>query len=385
MTSLESTVREEIRRRGRVTFAEFMSWALYHPRGGYYTSGPGRAGRAGDFVTNVQVPLYAELLAEQFVEMWDALGSERFTLVELGAGDGVLAERILRELERRDRHRRIAFHLVEAGSPAREAARRRLSRYPGVSVHAGLEDLEHTAGVEGCVYSNEFFDALPVHRVQGGPRGLQELFVEERDGRLRESPRDLSMPELGDTLRDDGVALAEGQQGEISRDMPEIVSALGRLLSRGFVLTVDYGGPAQDLYGETRPRGTLRCFEKQRLGDDPFANIGGRDITAHVDFTRLARLGEREGLWPLVYANQGAYLVAAGENVLRRAVEEGPEGSRRAREVQQLVHPSAFGGAFRILIQGRNVGDIRLAAEKASRLQRLGLGREVGADRLTGG
>ncbi len=372
MSSLDEIVRAEVRRRGRVTFAEFMGWALSHPTHGYYMTKI-RTGRGGDFVTNVQAgPLFGRLLAESFVEMWDALGSEKFTLVELGGSDGALAESVLRALEEMGRDRRVALHVVEASPVARQAARRRLSRYGRVHLHARLEEMEHTAGVEGCIYSNEFFDALPFHRVRWKAGRLWELWVEESGGQLFERPGPLS-PGVAEAFGLSGVTLGEDQEAEVLLAMESAVEEISRVLSRGFVLTVDYGGAAQELAGDLRPRGTRRTFARHAVGDDPFSEIGERDITAHVDFTRLARLGEAAEMRPLVYARQGAYFLAAGERVLRAAVENAGEEERPrvARQVQQLVHPHAFGGAFQVLIQGKNTGGVTLSGSKASRVQRL--------------
>jgi SAM-dependent MidA family methyltransferase len=372
MTPFDAIVRAEVRRRGRVTFAEFMSWALFHPRYGYYMT-KSRTGRAGDFVTNVQTgPLFGRLLAETFIGMWDALGSDRFTLVELGAGDGVLAESVLRALEEKGRDRRVSLHVVEASPVARQSLRRRLSRYGHVHVHARLGDMEHTAGVDGCVYSNEFFDALPFHRVRWHDGRLWELGVEMDGDHLCERPGPPS-PGALESLALSGVTLAEGQEGEICLSMAEAVEDLSRLLSRGFVFTVDYGGAGVELFGDHRPRGTRRTFSRHTVGDDPFTDVGERDITAHVDFTRLARLGEANELVPLLYARQGSYFLSAGENLLRTVVEGATDADRprAARQVQQLIHPHAFGGAFHVLVQGKNVGGVTLAGAPSSRLQRL--------------
>jgi len=372
MTPLDAIVRAEIGRRGRVTFAEFMSWALFHPRYGYYMTKV-RTGRAGDFVTNVQTgPLFGRLLGETFIEMWDALGSERFTLVELGGSDGSLAESVLRALEEKGRDRRVSLHLVEASPVARQAARRRLSRYGHVHFHASLQEMEHTAGVDGCVYSNEFFDALPFHRVRWKEGRLWELWVETHGETLRECPGPPS-PGLAESLALSGVILEEGEEGEVFLSMEETVEDLSRVLARGFVLTVDYGGAGGELFGDHRPHGTRRTFFQHTVGEDPFTAIGEQDMTAHVDFTRLARLGEPRELVPLVYARQGSYFLSAGENLLRTVVEGAAESDRPrvARQVQQLIHPYAFGGAFHVLVQGKNVGGVTLSGMKVNRLQRL--------------
>lgn len=374
MTPFDAIVRAEIRRRGRVTFAEFMTWALYHPRHGYYTT-KGRTGRGGDFVTNVQTgPLFGKLLAASFMEMWDALGSEKFTLVELGGSDGALAESVLRALEEKGRKRWVSLHFVETSPVALQAARRRLSRYGHVHFYGSLAEMEHTAGIEGCVYSNEFFDALPFHRVRWKDGRLWELWVEVDGDTLCERPGPPS-PGLADALAMSGVVVEEGQEGEVCLLMEEAVEDIARVLARGFVLTVDYGGAGVELFGDHRPRGTRRTFAKHALGDDPFSTMGERDITAHVDFTRLAMLGSARELNPLVYARQGSYFLSAGETVLRTAVEGAPDVDRpkMARQVQQLIHPHAFGGAFQVLIQGKNVGGVTLTGSKINRLQRLGI------------
>jgi SAM-dependent MidA family methyltransferase len=279
LTPFDSLIRAEVRRRGRITFAEFMAWALYHPRHGYYMTKV-RTGRAGDFVTNVQTgPLFGKLLAETFMEMWEGLGSEKMTLVELGGSDGALAESVLRALEEKGRARWVSLHLVEASPLARQAARRRLSRYGHIHIHGSLAEMEHTAGIEGCVYSNEFFDALPFHRVLWKDGRLWEWGVEMDGDSLCERPGPPSMG-VAEALAVSGVSLEEGHEGEVCLSMDETMEDVSRVLSRGFLMTVDYGGAGAELFGDHRPRGTRRTFSKHAVGDEPFADIGNRDITA---------------------------------------------------------------------------------------------------------
>jgi SAM-dependent MidA family methyltransferase len=370
----QDTVLQEVRRRGRVTFAEFMAWALYHPRHGYYASGRGRPGRRGDFFTSVQVGgLFGRLVAESIVEMWGLLGSGKLTLVELGASDGSLAEQVMRALEAQGRSKGVSLHLVEKGRAAREAARRRLARYPKVRLWEDLDEFEHTAGVEGVVYSNEFFDALPVHRVRREGGALRELYVVEKDGKLVEEAGPLSTPRLEAYFREQEVELQEGQAAEACLALEGAAAALDRTLSRGFVLTFDYGAPSPDLYAPGRPNGTLRAFSRHALADTPLEDAGLRDITAHLDFGRLASLGARAGLDPLVFCSQGSYLLHSAEALLKRVVEEeGKDDPSVARRVQQLLHPETMGGAFHVLVQGKNVGRPELRGGRVNRVRRLG-------------
>jgi SAM-dependent MidA family methyltransferase len=375
MEKFQTIVTEEVRRRGRVTFAEYMNWALAHPRHGYYTAGPGRTGRGGDFFTSVQAGgLFGALLTETFCEMWDHLGSERLTLVELGGGDGALAEQVLKALEAKGRAVGVSYYLIEISSQRRDEARRRLSRFRGVRVVESLEAFEHVAGVEGVVFSNEFFDALPVHRVVGTAGGIQELFVTETKGWLGEVPGEPSTPRLAEALSEVGVTLAPGQEGEVCLAAEAVLDRVDAILSRGFLLTVDYGEAAADLYRPSRRKGTLVTSADHTPGEDPFDDVGRRDITARVDFTRLVRLGERRGLRPLVWVSQGSFLLNSGEALLRQWVEEKPGDRARTAAIQQLVHPESMGGKFQVLVQGKSVAEPNLSGGRFNRIGRLAAG-----------
>ncbi|MBI4395972.1 MAG: SAM-dependent methyltransferase [Elusimicrobia bacterium] len=375
MTEIEQNDRNEILRRGGITYAEYMNWALYHPRYGYYTSGPVRTGRQGDFFTNVQVGrLFGRLLVETFCEMWDHLGSGRFSLVELGGGDGCLAEQVLLALEEKGRASGVSYYLVEKGPATRESARRRLSRFPRIRIVDDLKSLEHTSGLEGCLFSNEFFDALPFHRVQSKGGALQELHVQEEEGRLVERPCEPSTPRLAGYFSEQGISLAENQKAEVCLLLEETIGEMERVLARGFALSIDYGAPSYDLYRESRSDGTLQVYQKHRRMDDPFEDIGQRDLTALVDFGRLARLGDRGELRPLIFASQGTYFINSAENVLKEVIEKDvgeKKNSSAAAQIQQLVHPEAFGGRFHVLVQGKNVGHPNLSGAKVNRIHRL--------------
>ncbi len=374
MKPLHELVLNEVKRRGRVTFKEFMQWALFHPQYGYYMTGPLKTGRQGDFFTSAHVGgLFGKLLTETFCEMWDHHGSGKFTLVELGAGDGGLAEQVLQAFQAKDRHAGLTYCLVETSPFALNLARRRLSRFPRVKFFDSLDALEHVSGVEGCVFSNEFFDALPFHRVLWDNGTLRELFVRESGGRLLEEPGDPSTPKLAAYFRERGVSLVEGQKAEVCLALDETMAELDRILSRGFILSVDYGEPSPDLYRETRTEGTLQVYRKHERRDGPFEDIGECDLTALVDFGRIAALGEQRDIRPLIFASQGTFLLNSGEQILRGLVEGAPEAERiaAASQVQQLIHPNAMGGRFHVLVQGKNVGTPELSGGRLNRIQRL--------------
>ncbi|HRY29378.1 MAG TPA: SAM-dependent methyltransferase [Elusimicrobiota bacterium] len=373
--TFDQIVRREIRRRGRVSFAEFMSWALYHPQHGYYMAGPTRLGRAGDYFTSVQTGMmFGRLLCETFFEMWSLLGGNHFSLVELGAADGSLAEQILRTFQEKDRLKGLTYYLVEKSPAAREAARRRLSRFSRVKIFDDIASLEHISGMEGCVFSNEFFDALPIHRVVREKAAFRELYVHEQNGVLSEEAGPPSTPLLERYLAEQRVTLEENQKAEICLALEDVVSEIERVLARGFVFSIDYGEPSGSLYRPERTDGTLQVTHRHALLSGPFEKIGEADITAFVDFGRLAALGERGDLRALVFAPQGPYLVNSAQTLLKEIIETKIGRERDvslAAQVQQLIHPQSLGGRFSVLIQGKNVGRPELSGGQVNRLRRL--------------
>jgi SAM-dependent MidA family methyltransferase len=177
---------------------------------------------------------------------------------------------------------------------------------------------------------------------------------------------------LARTFVEQDIVLEDGQEAEVCLAFADVMEDVERLLARGFVLSVDYGAPSAELFHPDRTRGTIRTFHDHAVGGDPFAEPGRRDITAHVDFGRLAAVGERAGLTPLIFATQGTYLLNSAEALLRRIVEdEAKSDPGLPRRVQQLLHPEGMGGAFHVLVQGKNVGTPALSGGKINRIHRL--------------
>jgi SAM-dependent MidA family methyltransferase len=279
-----------------MTFAAFMAQALYDRTTGYYArQGPGR-----DYRTAPQTsPAFGHLIGAALAHMWRALGEPaRFVAVEPGAGDGRLAAGA------------VAYLRARAPAVARAirylALDRRPAACPGFAV-GGAEALP-VAPFEGCVLSNELFDALPVHRLIGRPDGLAELWVEQHaDGpAFVEAP--LSDPSLAALV----PPLRPGQVADVAPAADAVYAELCAVVARGFVLTIDYGGEGDELYGAHRMAGTLLAYRRHRAVDDPLAMPGEQDLTAHVDFARLRAVGERHGFRTLAYTTLRRFLLGLG-------------------------------------------------------------------------
>jgi len=348
----------EIQAGGPMTFARFMELALYHPALGYYASGRRGPGREGDFLTAPEShPLFGWAIARQLEEAWDRLGRPaRFTVREHGAGTGALAAGIVEGLQRAESPLLPALrYRISERAPDRERqVRDRLANLAA----ADLLEPDDGRPIEGAVIANEVLDALPVHRVVGGPDGaLLESFVGLDDtGALTTVDGPPSTPALRARLDVEGVRIGPRQRAEICLAVDDWMANTSAGLARGLLLLIDYGHPATALYAPTRGS-LLRAYVHHRVHRDPYANVGRQDLTAHVDLTAVERAARVAGLIHLGTTTQAAFLAGLGAGELLTGLQEGPgatlEAYLQARSALfRMLDPSAT-GAFAVLAFGR--------------------------------
>lgn len=365
-TPLAQRIAARIRASGPITFAEYMAECLYHPELGYYSRA--EAKRFADYYTSVDVhPVFGRLLARQFAEMWDLLGRPpRFDLVEAGAGVGRLAAYILDFAARALPRFYAALHYTAVeSSPGRRAQHGQL-----FAAHTAEGRITSAAGFparigDGCIFSNELLDALPVHRVIGDLGGeLSEIHVGLAGDRFVDVSAPLSTHAIAEYFATQGVTLAEGQQAEAGLIAADWMEAAGRCLGRGFVLTIDYGHEARELYNDRHLRGTLLAYRNHRAGEDYYAAPGEQDLTAHVSFTALDLAGRRAGLERTGLVSQSHFLMALGcGNNFADLYDEGQSETERLRArllLKNLIHPEGMGETFSVLGQHKGVAAPRL-------------------------
>ncbi|HEX9760186.1 MAG TPA: SAM-dependent methyltransferase [Candidatus Acidoferrales bacterium] len=366
-TPLAALLAEQIRARGPMTFADYMDACLYHPHHGYYSRGDVQ--RLADYYTSVDMhPIFGRLLARQLEEMWRALGSPvQFDVVELGAAVGRLAQQILDFTAEAlpDLYAAMRYTTVERSAARRAAQQAALANHTARLVVA--DDLPPRIDA-GCVLSNEFFDALPVHRVarqdaqQGGE--LRELYVALDGHRFVEQPGPLSSPALAQYFAEQGITLQDGQQAEAGLAAAEWMERIGRALQRGFVLTVDYGHEARELYNQRHMRGTLLAYEGHRAAEDWFRAPGVQDLTAHVNFTALDLSGRKAGLARTGLVSQSRFLMALGRgNEFADLYQPGQSevDKLKARlKLKSLIFPEGMGETFHVLVQHKGITAPRL-------------------------
>ncbi len=365
MSKLAANIAAEISRQRPITFARFMELALYHPEHGYYSTPAVKIGRGGDFYTAPTVsPLFGAMIARQLEEMWRLTGSpESWSIVEFGPGTGKLAGDIMNAIikDYPDFNQAVAYNLVEISSGLKEQQQQKLAGHEAASRFkwpGSFSEINPT-GFNGCVLANELVDAFPVHLVEQSNDGLGELVVtltKKNDFRLQLA--DPSTEIINVYFNMQGVKLATGQRAEVNLYAAAWLAEVTQYLNRGFVMLIDYGTEARDLYGPHRFNGTVRCFYQHQLIEDPLLNVGKQDITAHVNFTALAIQGQQAGLQPLGLISQPQFLLNLG--ILDTVSEHNnytynPNILKKTAAIKQLVLPGGMGDIFKVQIFSRNM------------------------------
>jgi SAM-dependent MidA family methyltransferase len=363
----------------RIPFADYMNWVLYEPGLGYYATRADRIGMQGDFYTSPHLGTdFAELLAEQLVEMWHVLGQPSpFEIVEMGAGCGILAANLLQYLSRTYPAfwQVVRYSLVETSPALRFAQQQRLETAIAAGRSVQWLALEETPrhAIVGCFFSNELVDAFPVHLVRRHNGQLEEIYVTLTDELIspiafKEVIGNLSTPRLADYFNLVDIDLTadaypEGYRSEVNLAALDWVQAVAARLKRGYLLTIDYGYSATKYYSPARSRGTLACYYQHTAHDNPYLHIGQQDITSHINFTALERQGEQCGLHRMGFTQQGLFLTALGlgERLASLtasdavAAERGIEETlRRRQELHLLIHPHELGN-WNVLLQGKGL------------------------------
>lgn len=350
--ALIAKIADRIMQNGPIDFATYMEMALYDPEHGYYESG-GTLGWKGDFYTSEDLhSIYGEMLGRQLLEAASLIASdEPVTIVEMGPGRGTLCRDILTFLDREipEIRSRIRYVLIERSARMIEHQRDLLLPFLSegwpVSWCSGL-DTFLPEGIEGMIFSNELVDAFPVHRIVIRNETLKECFVSYEHGKFVEIEGDPSAA-VADHVRrfihDKEITLGEGMRAEVNLNAVDWMQSVASVLRKGIAVTVDYGYPAYELYSSQRPQGTLLCYVRHCASNDPYVGVGNQDMTAHVDFTALATVGQDRGLEVTGFTNQQSFLLGLG--IAEKTTESNEE------LIAQLIHPEGLGRTHKVLIQ----------------------------------
>ncbi len=341
---------------GWLSFERFMEIALYAPGLGYYSAGGVKIGAGGDFVTAPEVSdLFSLCVARHCVQLLGDGGGE---ILERGAGTGRMAATILESRASEGvLPNRYAILEVSADLAARQ--RERLAALPAKLFErvVWLERLPQRA-IRGVILANEVLDALPCRRFERVGGAFRELGVALVDGGLveRSMAADETLASACRALLDElPEPLPEGYVSEINLRVAPWIAGIGDCLERGALLLFDYGLPRRHYYHPQRTQGTLRCHFKHRVHDDPYANLGVQDITAWVDFTRVAEAAIDCGLEVGGYTTQAGFLLSAGIEQWLAQPREPVARARAAGEARRLLLPWEMGEAFKAMALTRGL------------------------------
>ncbi|HLO49505.1 MAG TPA: class I SAM-dependent methyltransferase [Kamptonema sp.] len=363
----------------RITFAEYMELALYHPQQGYYATNEVKIGKHGDFFTSPHLGAdFGEVLAEQFVQMWEIIGKPNvFTIVEMGAGQGILAADILAYLQRQypDFFRILEYLIVEKSAALKAEQKQRLTDLKSVR-WCNWEEIP-ASSVTGCFFSNELVDALPVHQFVLEKGQIKEVYVtaetplqaEANLGKkIFEVSGEVSTPQIAKYFDLVGIdlsasAYSDGYRSEVNLAALDWITTVTEKLQRGYLLTIDYGYPSHRYYHPNRREGTLQCYYRHQHHNNPYLYVGRQDLTAHVDFTALEKQGELCGLQLVGLTQQGLFLMALGlgDRIAALSTNDAEVLNlaaflRRREALHQLIDPMGLGG-FGVLVQGKGLSE----------------------------
>lgn len=354
-------VREAIRARidaagGWLSFDEYMQLVLYEPGLGYYSAGARKFGPGGDFTTAPEMsPLFGRCLARHCAGVLAACGGG--DVLEAGAGSGRLAFDVLSTLHGLGTLPR-RYLILEVSADLRERQRELLASLPD-GLAARVEWLEGPPATawRGALIANEVLDALPVRCFVWRDGQVFERGVGIGDSsRFVWQERAASTPLREEILRLRAEADAQWSQGfhsELCVRAGPWIQAVTQSMERGVALFIDYGLPRRDYYDPRRDSGTLRCHHRQLAHEDPFANPGTEDITAWVDFTRVAEAADSAGLEVLGFATQAGLLLGLGIEGDVAAAEDDASRMRLAGEARRLLMPEEMGENFKAIALGR--------------------------------
>lgn len=337
-----------------ISYAEFISAALYHPKLGYYMKNKEKIGRRGDFITTSNISdVYGRMVAK-----WVSRVCEKNDLspvfCEIGAGNGRFAKAFLQEWE--DSINSPLQYLIVESSPFHRKLQTDLL-IPDYSI-VQVASLEEIRGFEGIVFSNELFDALPVHVIEKENGQLFEIMVGMKNDVLLEEKVPLTNPDILTFLQEGNIKVNEKQRMEIPLSMGRMLQEISHALTKGIVVTADYGYTNEEWLEPQRAKGSLRGYNQHRMVDDVLQYPGEMDITSHIHFDYLLQKGEQVDLKGLTKLRQDEFLLKVGIlKELEAHFDANPfsEVSKRNRAIRSLIIPSGISSYFHVVIQQKGL------------------------------
>ncbi|MGD9678751.1 MAG: class I SAM-dependent methyltransferase [Vulcanibacillus sp.] len=355
----------------RITFYQFMNLALYEKKLGYYTKNKNKIGKADDFYTNSSVgPVFGKTIANNFLELLPYTTDDlEYNILEIGGGNGQFAKDVLDELKVKKSkiYVNLTYYMLETSSFHQSIQSEKLKEHSGKVVW--LDNISVLSRpFKGIIFSNELFDAFPVHKVKYHSGKLYEIYVtwDEKDSKFKEVINVLSDIRLEEYFKKQNILLKEGQIAEVNLDALTMLNSINEVLEKGYVLTIDYGYLAFELYDRNRLGGTLICYYEHTANDDCYQNIGDQDITSHVNFSALIDYGMELGLENICFTYQSIFLLNNGILDYFKKLDTfdhqntdffNNKDLKTNRAIRQLITPGEMGETYKVLLQQKKINN----------------------------
>lgn len=329
-----------------ITYDEFIELALYDPSEGYYMKNREKVGKRGDFYTTPLLSsVFAEMIAKYFLQSIDVFSIEP-NFYELGSGTGHFASSFLSSIS----NQMVNYYSIEKSDFHRNIQKGRLKDDP-VQYLTTIDELEC---FNGFIFSNEFFDAFPVHVIQKQEGEIFEVVVTEKNGQLQEMLLPLMNERVENYLNNFQISLQNGQRLEIPLKAIEFYEKLLKKCKNTILMTIDYGYRFHELTHPIRKDGSLRGYYRHEMIRDVLKYPGQMDITHHIHFDAFIQIGKKYGFTTVEFARQDEFLLKIGIlNELINHHETDPFSftSKRNRAIRSLITPGSISNSFHVLIQ----------------------------------
>lgn len=353
---LQALLKARIKKHGKISFHDYMHYVLYEPGLGYYSAGSCKLGVAGDFITAPELsPLFAAGIVQQLLPAFSFL--KKWDWLELGAGTGKLAKAILSTLSEQQalpEH----YYILEVSADLKQRQQQALRMQLPQNIFSRIVWLDQLPqDFQGIILANEVCDALAVHRFYIDETGVvQEYFIDLKEDQFIECLDYSSSAYLQERIKQ--LSIQGPYSSEINLQQEALLKTLSDSLHTGMILFIDYGFPAKEFYHPDRNQGTLMCHYQHHAHSEALFWPGLQDITAHVDFTALARAGIESGLSLLNFSTQAAWLLNG--QILELAAKRWITLSDTDRllekqAVHKLLAPEEMGELFKVLLFGKNL------------------------------
>ncbi|MFO1443478.1 SAM-dependent methyltransferase [Bacillus sp. Bva_UNVM-123] len=337
-----------------ITYADFISQVLYHPELGYYMKEKVKIGREGDFITSSNVSnIYGQAVAKWFYKYMNEHKLPPF-VCEIGAGTGRFAQAFIEEWSKLT-SQTLNYFILE------ESTYHRLQQKKIITFNENIRQIENLADISpfnGMIFSNELFDAFPVHVIERHGDILMEVMITVQNNELVEKLVPLADERIFSFLAESGLQLVDRQRIEIPLQMEEMVHEIASTMEKGIVLTVDYGYSNEEWRAPWRKDGSLRGYYQHQQINNVLLHPGEMDITSHVHFDSLIRMGTNSGLIFNEKWRQDEFLLTSGIiEELQEHYDPNPfsETSKRNRAIRSLIMPTGMSSAFHVILQTKGI------------------------------